>query len=284
MTTNEKILVTGATGRIGDAVLRRLSERGADPRAGARDPRRLDVPGTVEPVAVDLTKPETLRDALHGVRRVFLYAVPDGIDEFVAEAKEAGVEHVVVLSSQTVVDTIPERLPLKQMHEVVEDAVAESGIPYTFLRPENFASNLLMWGWPEMIRAESRVRFPYPDAHSDMIHELDIADVAVRVLTGSSYDGRALFLTGPESLTQRRQAEIIGAAIGRPVVFEEITERQARESLRQYIPDWVMDATVGYWAATDGVPAPLSKTVEEITGTPARGFAEWAADHAEDFR
>jgi len=275
-----KILVTGASGQVGRRVVEQLGDVNADIRASGRSPGAL---GAADAVYADLTEPETLPAALAGVSKVFLYAVPDGVEGFLAAAEKAGVEQVVLLSSQTVVDAIPERRPIMEMHRAVEEAIASSGIPYTFLRPENFATNILMWGWPEMIRADGVLRFPYPESHSDAIHEADIAAVAVKALTEPGHEGKSYFLTGPESITQREQLEIIGEAIGKPVRYEELTDAQAREALKPIVPEWVMDAVVGYWAHTDGVPAPITDEVLRITGAAPRSFKQWAADHAADF-
>lgn len=274
-----KILVTGATGQVGRCVVEQLREIDADLRLSGRNPEALGG----DAVYADLTRPETLPAALSGVSTVFLYTVPDGITGFLDAAQEAGVERIVLLSSQTVVDAIPERRPIMDMHRVVEEAIADSGIAYTFLRPENFATNILMWGWPEMIRADGVLHFPYPESHSDAIHEADIAAVAVKALTEPGHEGRSYFLTGPESITQRQQLEIIGEAIGKPVRYHELTDAQAREALAPIVPVWVMDAVVGYWAHTDGVPAPITDEVLRITGAAPRSFKQWAEDHVADF-
>jgi uncharacterized protein YbjT (DUF2867 family) len=274
-----KILVTGASGQVGRCVVDQLRAIDADVRVSGRNPEKLGP----DAVYADLTDPATLPPALAGVDKVFLYTVPEGIDGFLTAAKQAGVTQIVLLSSQTVVDAIPERRPIVEMHRVVEDAIEASGIPYTFLRPENFASNILMWGWPEMIRADGVLHFPYPESHSDAIHEADIAAVAVHALTEPGHEGRSYFLTGPESITQREQLEIIGEAIGKPVQYDELTDAQAREALKPIVPEWVMDAVVGYWAHTNGVPAPITDEVQRITGAAPRSFKQWAADHAADF-
>ncbi|MFB8239715.1 NAD(P)H-binding protein [Kitasatospora sp. NPDC089913] len=278
-----KILVTGATGQVGAEVLAQLLAAGADVRAGARTPEKLAPPAPVDTAALDLTDPDTYGPALAGVDKVFLYAVPQGTAGFLAAAREAGVRHVVVLSSQTVVDAFPVQKPIVEMHRAVEDAVLASGIAYTFLRPHNFATNILMWGWPESIRAEGRIRFPYPESHSDAIHEKDIAAVAVAALTGEGHENRAYFISGPRSITQREQLADLAEALGRPLEFEELTDAEAREALAPIVPIWVMDAVVGYWAGSDGVPTEVSDTVEQLTGRPARTFAEWARDHVADF-
>lgn len=283
MAFSGKILVTGTTGRVGRAVLDELRSVGAPVRAGARTPGKLSLPADVEVTRADLTDPATLSAALDGVDKVFLYAVPQGVHGFVSAAQAAKVKHIVVLSSQTVVDRLPAQQAITEMHRVVEEAVAGSGIPYTFLRPHNFASNILMWGWGESIRRTGGVRFPYPESHSDAVHEKDIAAAAATVLTEPGHEGRSYYVSGPESITQRRQLEVISEVTGRPLRFDEITPEQARVELAPYVPEWVRDAVFGYWAASDGVPAHVSDDVEKLTGRPARSFAEWVADHTAEF-
>ncbi|GAA4859341.1 NAD(P)H-binding protein [Kitasatospora terrestris] len=278
-----KILVIGAGGQVGASVVEQLLEAGAEVRAGARNPEKLSLPAAVEVVKADLTDGASLKEALNGVAKVFLYAVPQGIETFLEAAKATGVEHVVLLSSQTVVDAFPVQEPITVMHRTVEDAIVASGIAYTFVRPHNFATNILMWGWPESIKAEGLVRFPYPESHSDAIHEKDIAAVAVAALTRPGHENQAYFISGPESITQRRQLEILSEVLGRPLEYVELTEAEAREALSPIVPIWVMDAVVGYWAGSDNVPSHLTDNVEKITGRPARTFAEWAKDHAADF-
>jgi uncharacterized protein YbjT (DUF2867 family) len=281
--TTGPILVTGAGGQVGRSVVEQLRATGAQVLASSRNPERLTVPAGVRTVQADLSRPETLPAALAGVRKVFLYTVPDGIDGFLAAARDAGVEHIVLLSSHTSQGDIPERAPLVAMHSAVEEPIAASGIPYTFLRPAHFATNILMWGWPEMIRADGVLRFPYPESHCDAIHEADVAAVAVAALTGTGHEGQGYFITGPESITQREQARLIGEATGRPVRFVELSEEQARKELTPYIPEWVQDAVFGHWRVSDGVPVPVTDLVEQITGRPPRSFAQWARDHVADF-
>jgi uncharacterized protein YbjT (DUF2867 family) len=127
------------------------------------------------------------------------------------------------------------------------------------------------------------LHFPFPESHSDAIHEADIAAVAVTALTEPGHEGKSYFLTGPESITQREQLEIIGEAIGKPLRYHELTEAEARAVLSRTVPEWVMDAVIGYWVHSDGVPSPLTGEVERITGAPARTFKQWAADHVADF-
>src|ERR671919_767107 len=132
------VLVTGARGAIARNVIALLLETGTPVRAASRVPGATDLPKGVEPVRVDFTAPETLAPALEGVEKVFLYAAHEGIDAFVTAAQEAGVKHVVLLSSAASAGPDNE---IGRMHLAVERPLEASGIPWTFVRPAMFATN-----------------------------------------------------------------------------------------------------------------------------------------------
>ncbi|GAB3976997.1 NAD(P)H-binding protein [Actinoallomurus acanthiterrae] len=268
------ILITGARGNVGRHVIEALLAANVPVRAASRDPASTHLPERVETIAADLTKPETLPAALKGIRKVFLYAEPQGVDGFVNAAKDAGVEQIVLLSSSSVVSPNAASNPIAQRHLAVEHPIADSGIPSTFIRPGAFATNTLQWS--AAIRAHRAVHIPYPGAHTAPIHERDIAAVAVCTLTDARHQGASYVLTGPESLSQQRQVDLIGKAIGEPIRCEELSPKQAHEK--------IPDALLRYLAATDARPVPVNTTVQEITGQPARTFAQWALDHTTDFR
>jgi len=91
-------------------------------------------------------------------------------------------------------------------------------------------------------------------------------------------------LTGPASLTQREQVQIIADALGRPLHFEELPRESAREQmLTMMFPPPVADMLLNAYAAAVGQPALVTSTVLEVTGAPARSFHDWALDHAGDF-
>jgi len=127
------------------------------------------------------------------------------------------------------------------------------------------------------------VRAPYPDASVNLIHEADIAAVATTALLEDGHVGARYELTGSASMTQAEQVRAIGAAIDREVRFEEQSPEQARVAMLQYMPAPIVDILLGYWASMVGTRAPVLPTVEQVTGRPARSYAQWAADHAEDF-
>jgi uncharacterized protein YbjT (DUF2867 family) len=103
-------------------------------------------------------------------------------------------------------------------------------------------------------------------------------------LTSDGHAGRAYTLWGPESLSLRDQVAAIAAAIGRPIAVETVSPERARAEMGRTMPEVAVTAILRVWAAGQGRPAEVSTVVAEVTGRPARTYAEWARDHADDFR
>jgi len=275
------ILVIGASGNVGRAVLAQLTAAGEAVRAASRNPGAHAFPPSVQTVTADLDQPGSLPAALVGIDKVFLYARHAGMDAFLTAAKTAGVRKLVLLSSAAVDASDHADDPIATMHGAVERTIASSGLEWAAIRPTAFATNALWWA--HGIRAEDVVRVAYPEAQAAPIHEADIAAVAVAALTRADITGPTGELTGPQSLTQREQVAAIAAATGRPVRLEELTPEQAHEHLRRVMPPQIADLMMRYWIESIGKSARVTPEVERITGQPARSFAQWARDHAGDF-
>jgi uncharacterized protein YbjT (DUF2867 family) len=116
------------------------------------------------------------------------------------------------------------------------------------------------------------------------IHERDIAAVAVRALTEEGHADKKYSLTGGQVLTQFEQLEILGNAIGRSLRYEELPPAAARQQMSAFLPPVVVDMLLKVLAATVETPAPVTRTVEEVTGAPPTTFRQWSLDHAKDFQ
>jgi uncharacterized protein YbjT (DUF2867 family) len=276
-------VVFGAQGNVGRHVVAGLLAAGEQVRATSRDPGSARLPPGVEAVTADLEQAHTLPAALAGAEKVFLYARPRGIDDVVAAARTAGVRQVALLSSAAVTRPDAKDHPIARDHRTVELALEGSGLAWTFVRGGMFATNALWW-WARSIRKHSAVRTPYPDAYTAPVHEQDLADIAVTALTRPGHDRAAYTVVGPQSLTVRQQVQDIATAIGRPIALQVCPVDEARAELGQTMPAAAVDAVLRLWAAGIGTPAPTSTVVPDVTGHPARTFAEWARDHADDFR
>jgi uncharacterized protein YbjT (DUF2867 family) len=276
------ILVTGATGNVGAAVVRQLVAAGAGVRALSRQPATAQFPAGVDVVAGDLSDPERLARAFEGIERLFLFTPPEGNGAAIEAARASGVRHVVLLSSAATQKADPRTNPIAGRHDTAEKAVQASGVDWTFLRPDSFASNALAWA--PSIRAEGVVRGAYPDSQRNPIHEADIAAVATIVLLERGRENAAYLLTGPASITQAQQAHAIGAAIERDVRFEALTREEAFADMTQRTPPAIAERLLDYAAKSVHTAPSLTRIVEEITNRPARPFAQWALDHASAFR
>ena len=277
------ILVTGATGKVGRQVVAQLTDRGIPVRGVARDPGSAARPAGAEWVSADLADPQSLAPHLSGVQSAFLLwpftsarAAAD-IAPHLVEMIARHVPRIVHLSAAAAAER-PD-----SFWAVVERLVEASGAEWTILRPTGFAANTLIWA--DQIRSGDVVRWPYGQARRSLIHERDIAAVAVRALTENGHAGASYVLTGPQALTQADQVRAIGAAIGRPLRWEELSRQAARADLAAIFgdPDFA-DSALDTWAGFVRAPEPVTATVPDITGAPARAFSAWAADHAADFR
>jgi uncharacterized protein YbjT (DUF2867 family) len=280
------VLVTGATGRIGRAVVAQLLDAGVPVRALTRRPAAAGLPANVEVVAGDLTVPESLDPALQGASAIFLlWTAPPGTVPAVVERLASHTRRVVFLSSphKTPHPFFQQPNPMARFHADVERLIAAAGLESTIIRPGMFASNVLHW-WASAIREGDVVRWPYGAAETAPIDERDIAAVAARALHEDGHAGGDYVLTGPESLSQAEQVSVIGATLGRPIRFEELSPEEFRRETAGSWPGPVVDMLLAAWGATIGRPALVTSTVADVVGSPPRTFRQWVADHADAFR
>ncbi len=277
------ILVTGATGTVGRQVVTQLIERGAPVRAVTRDPASAGLPAGAEVVRADLADPASLEPHLAGVDAVFLVwplTSPEqaaSLGSQVVEVLTRYVSRIVYLSAQAAAGRPG------SSWATIERLIENSGAAWTFLRPTGFAANTLMWA--DQIRDQGVVRWPYGAAARSLIHERDIAAVAVRALTEDQHAGQRYLLTGPGILTQAEQVAVIGEVTGRAARWEELAPEEARALLLTAWGDaGFVDSALATWAQLTAQPEPVTQAVEEITGVPARTFRQWAGDHASAFR
>ncbi|MFJ4746347.1 NAD(P)H-binding protein [Streptomyces albogriseolus] len=276
------ILVTGATGNIGSALVRQLRRSGAEPVRGlTRDAARVSFPDGVEAVEGDLARPASLEPALRGVRSLFLVPGMGADADVLAAARRAGVEHVVLVSSITV-RTHP-HLTAAAENFVVERLLQNSGMSWTVLRPTQFASNALWWA--EAVREHRSIQVPYADIGLPAVHPVDIAAVARAALTEPGHRGRTYALTGPERVTPRQQARAIGAALGHEVSLQAISREEAHRQMAPFMGDRTAHAVLDLMGGdVNDELLTVHDTVRRVTGSPARPFRQWAEENAAAFR
>ncbi|HSQ29449.1 MAG TPA: NAD(P)H-binding protein [Gemmatimonadaceae bacterium] len=280
------VLVIGATGRIGRAVVGELRRAGVPVRALSRQPATAQSDAGVESAVGDLTVPESLDTALRDVRVVFLVwtAGPGSMPE-VVERFARSVERVVFLSS-------PHRTPhpffqqpnaMRTFHADIEHALASSGLAPTIVRPGMLSANAVEW-WADQIRAGDAIRWPYGAAETAPIDERDIAAVAVRALCDSAHAGQDYVITGPAAISHAGQVQVLGEVLGRRLRFDELTPDEFRRDTASRWPAPVVEMLLSAWGATLGHPAYVTSTVAEVTGAPAHTFADWATANSDRFR
>jgi len=279
------VLVTGATGRVGRAVVDLLADAGVPVRALVRrSESAATLPANVEIVIGDLTVPESLDAALHGISTVFLvWTAPPETAAAVVDRLAAHAQRVVFLSAphQTPHPLFQQPNPMAALFAEIERLITAAGLDSTIVRPGMFASNALFW-WAAAIRAGGVVRWPYGAAETAPVDDRDVAEVVARTLYEEGHAGGDYVLTGPEALSQAEQVRIIGAVLGRPITFEELSPDEfRREAPIGSRP--AVDMLLAAWDATMGQPAYVTGTVSDVLGSPPRTFRQWATDHATAF-
>ena len=279
-------LITGATGDVGSKVVKQLIQRGERPRIFVRNAEKAQAQfgDRVDILSGDLADVGSLQRALAGVEKLFLVnsgpqiPVLDGLA--VQAAKTAGVRHIVKLSSLDV----EQKMAIGAWHEKGEAAIRASGIRFTFVRPTGFMSNLLAWS--RSIVAEGIVRSSTGDGKRPFIHSEDIAAVAVRALTADDYVGKALPITGPQSLSFAEITEKIGSAIGRQLKYQPVSDEEAgrRFSATGASAEEVA-AHVELWRAIrEGRVGATTNEVERILGRKPIALDQWLVENAPVFR
>ncbi|MBE1500111.1 uncharacterized protein YbjT (DUF2867 family) [Amycolatopsis lexingtonensis] len=255
-----KVLVTGATGHSGRHVVAGLKD--ADVRVLVRDPAKA--PEGVEVVVGDITNPTEAAENVDAVYLLWPFFTAEGIQQAV---KPFEGKKIVYLSAMSAEDG--------GVWGDVEAAIRNVTDDWTFLRVTGLATNTL--GWAQQAKT-GIVRAPYGQAKRSLVHERDVADMAVKALT-EDHRKQIYLVTGPEALSQATQAEIIGEAIGTPVRWEEQPLTEAKTQLAQYMGEEFATSALAHWASLVDDPEPVSLDVANVTGHPARPFEEWAREH-----
>lgn len=283
------ILVTGATGTNGGELARQLSSAGHVFRALVREPAKAHdvaaLPGA-DLVIGDFDDSASLARALDGVTRAFLVTPSTAEAEarqrrFVVAAREAGVRHIVKLSQIHADPASPVRF--LRYHAAVEQALRDSGLVWTFLRPNLFMQALAQFA--PMIAGGAPLMAPAGAGRVSLVDVRDIAAVAVAALTEGSHEGHVYELTGPEALTHGEIARRIGDAIGREVPFVDAPPDQFRAALGSFGMDpWQADGLIEDYAhyARDEAGA-VADGVRRATGRAPRSFDAFVREYAPAF-
>jgi uncharacterized protein YbjT (DUF2867 family) len=276
------VLVVGATGNTGGAVLRELLGRGATVRALTHSPEKADALRALgaEPVVGDLTDPASLAPAFDGIERAYV-AVPPGEHQAELEenayavAEQAGVYHVVKLGVRGQSPQSPMRFARK--HAEAFDALQASSLRWTLLECAGFMQNYLRT--PPGTTAR-------PDAKGAHVDARDVGAVAARALTEEGHENSTYVLTGPEALSDTEIAAQLGEVLGREVPVRAVSDDDLAVGLRGHgLSDWYVEGLLELndWYRT-GAAAELTPDLEAVLGRAGTTFRRFAEDHRADFR
>jgi uncharacterized protein YbjT (DUF2867 family) len=284
----EKILVTGATGKVGGALVGQLLDAGVDVKAGTRNPREASdlLRGAAEVVELDYDATETWDAAVQWADRVFLVPPPfdprgdERLVPFLDWAVQSGSRHVVLLSAMGA--EAREQMALRR----IEQRIERTGVGWTFLRPNIYMQNFARGFLARQIRDEGVFRLPADGAAVSFVDGRDVAAVAATVLSGEAHFGEAYTLTGPEALDHHEAAGILADAAGRPVGYEPVAEDEMRAALLD--AGWPADQAETFSsllaAIREGQRSSVTDHVERLLGRPPTLFRRFARDHADAWR
>jgi len=279
-----KILVIGATGKVGSELVNQLVEKGESVRAAARNPLNaaLKFPGNVETVEFDYERPETFTPALLGINKVFLVARPGDNQSdkaaapFIDEMISNNIKHIVNLTAMGV--ETDETFMLRILEKYIED----SGISYTHLRPNWFMQNFNSGSMYMEMQTADALHLPASDAKLSFIDVRDIAAVGAAALLETHHAGKAYTLTGGEALNHFQVIEKINMASGREISYVPISEDIARTLLDKagVEPDQIERWTNFFRKVRGGLCSTVSPDVEQILGRPPIKFDTYTNDYS----
>ncbi len=279
-------LVTGATGTVGRDVTKLLSKKGAAVRAGVRDQAKAR-PRFDDGIALatfDFEDDSPFAGALDGVAKVFLLPplMPNQVEvanAFVDAAKRAGVRHIVKLSAIGADASPP--YTFGKWHAANEQHIRESGLAFTFLRPNSFMQNFITYFPPR----DGAIYLPWGNGKASFVDTRDISAVAAEALTSDGHEGKTYTLTGPAALGIAEVASILSETAGREINYVDVPESAARDGMRQAgLPQWQVEPLLELHATNkQNRWTAVTADVEKVTGTPPIDFAQFARDYAEKF-
>ena len=303
------ILVTGATGTVGNEVVKQLVSHHSSSnrnnnivvRAAVHSEDKADkfkiYDKSVEIVNLDYNKPETIVAALNHVDKLFLLTLPSPDMELysnvVKEIRKykSSISHIVKLSSMAAANDGEEETALKtiigRIHRGEEKIIEESGIPFTFLRPPAFMQNFItQFGYT--IRTQDAFYVPGGYAQVSFIDARDVAAVVVKALTSDSQQhiGKAYAVTAHEVISYRQAAEILSKELGRRILYVDISEEEARKGMKDSgMDDWLVDAIMEFYSIIKaGRASKTTNVFEQVMGRKPITFSQFAKDYAEAFK
>lgn len=290
------VLVVGATGNIGKEIVAELARLGeVNIVAGSRDVARareqFQDRHEVRVVELDTERPDTLRPALQGVDTVLQVnpmspAMVQQARALVEAARQAGVGHLVRSSLMGAGE--PEPISEAVWHGDADQVFADSGIPFTLLRPNQYFQNFISARNNQTIRTQGFIALPLGTSRVSNIDTRDIAEIAARVAlaSGTEHHGKAYVLTGTEASTMAEVAQAMGEALGKPVSYVAVEPEKFRTALLGAgLPPLIVDAIAGWFAyCRAGRAERVTGDAQRLLGRAPRSPLQFARDHVAHWR
>jgi uncharacterized protein YbjT (DUF2867 family) len=241
-------------------------------------------------VEIEYDNPETA-EALKGIDTLFLLTPthPKMIDftsTLLNAARIKGINHIVKLSHIRADPADEPQIKITRLHHQAEKIIEESGIPFTFLRPNFFMQNFANF---YLGKDQNTIYLPAGDGKVSFVDVRDIAAVAVQVLTGNGngfHSGKAYTITGPEAISYGDAAGILSEYIGRDISYVGISEDDARKAILDMgMSEWHTNILLELLKLSrEGHLSQISHEVEEVTGNKPISFSRFAKDYASAFK
>jgi uncharacterized protein YbjT (DUF2867 family) len=282
------ILVTGASGSVGRAVLEEVARSGVKHRAMYRSKEEAaKAPSGTETVIADFSDKASMASALRGVESVYLVCspIPDlvKLEGNAIEACEAAGVRRIVQNSALGAGDYGKSFP--SWHRKVEDKLKGSKPAYCILRPNSFMQNVLAYYAPS-IRAQGVFYGAMGNHRISYLDVRDIAVVATKALQGGEHDGKTYELNGPEALTCAEVAEKISKQAGVAARYVDIAEEAQRKAmLDQGMPEWQVTALLElqqYYTAGKGDT--VDGLLERLLGRRPVTMDQFLKEFAAEFR
>jgi uncharacterized protein YbjT (DUF2867 family) len=282
------ILVTGASGTVGKAVLAEVARSGEKHRAMYRSKEdAAKAPAGTETVIADFSDKASLAPAFSDVESVYLVCspIPDLVQlegNVIEACVSAGVSRIVLNSALGAGD-YPKSFP--SWHRKVEDKLKASKVAHCILRPNSFMQNILAFYAPS-IRAQGAFYAAMGNARTSHIDVRDVAAVAAKALQGRDHDGKIYELNGPEALTCAEVAEKISRRAGVAAQFVDIpVEAHRKAMLDQGMPEWQVTALLDLQAYyTAGKCGTVDSLLQELLGRSPNSMDQFLREFAGEFR
>ncbi|MCZ4098463.1 NmrA family NAD(P)-binding protein [Streptomyces sp. So13.3] len=287
------IVIMGATGATGSALLQRLVALGVPSRALSRDPDRLwagldEAARTlVEVRAADAQDPKSLRSAFHGADQLFISMVNSPAQvaletRAITIAADSGIRHIVKLSAPAAAPDSP--VAISRWHHSIEEVLRDTGLTHTLLRPYAFMQKLLTLA-PAIV-ARDVVLGALGDAACNYVDCRDIGDVAAEALLRPQIAGQTYTLTGRRTFSQPELAERLSLVLGRRIQYVDLPPAAMRQNLVEHggLPNWLASHIVEIQQLAVTRPEQPTDTVSRILGREPRTLEAFLSENIQHFR